>query len=493
MNGNVRAGILALSAAAAWSLAPSRALASDLEAMTESHIVQLGPYSRAVRFEQVSFDFEAGRLVGSDWGQFLVHPAALVGRTGWRSAYVNVFLQSGSTHGPGWVVENLHVLAPSDGGCTRCPTPGPHPPTAIAFPMSVYFDLRPGLEASGQEAEVLATVLASRQPLPIVEDVLRLADRFQPKSFPVVQVVHNTEGEFDQRVPLSLPPGSDLVGPPPQATIPPAQPAKLAFPIGVFQASTPNVHAAKNQCVPMAHANNLQYLEDRYNAVPLVWSLPHAPIPGIGMKTAAGDVIAWIPVPTHSLVANVDALTRREGVFSPGTGQGSDRCQNIRGLLGYVTVAGATVQGEFRHQGGAAVYGDGAACDDNDPTLPLGGNVSVREGAAPTWQWIFDQLSLGRGVVLSYNRYDSNGNLSGGHMLRVWGAERVNNTDYLYTLDDAVQNDNTQGLRTSQWEVADSGSPGQPGVPDGRLNIDGGSAEIGFALSVEAKPTLMIP
>jgi hypothetical protein len=37
------------------------------------------------------------------------------------------------------------------------------------------------------------------------------------------------------------------------------------------------VNAAKNQCVPAAHANALAYLEHRYNFNPNIWDLPLRP------------------------------------------------------------------------------------------------------------------------------------------------------------------------------------------------------------------------
>jgi hypothetical protein len=241
----------------------------------------------------------------------------------------------------------------------------------------------------------------------------------------------------------------------------------------------------------MAHANNFQYLEDRYNAIPLVWSLKHSPVPGVGVSFLFGDNIFWEPEPINSLVAQIDARTRRNGVKDDQTGDGTNRCQQIQGIFGYLAVHGNFSKSEFLHQGGSEVYGEGFSCDFAAPDL--GDNFSFREGEDPTWEWIFEQLQKGRGVVMSYGRYNIDGDRTGGHMLRVWGAMRFNGIDYLYTLDDGNQGDNNDGLRTTQWEVKDVGGPGEPGVPDGRLNLDGTTWEIEFAMSVEAKPTLVIP
>jgi len=220
--------------------------------------------------------------------------------------------------------------------------------------------------------------------------------------------------------------------------------------VAVFQEAAPNIEAARNQCVRMAHANVMQYLENEVNIAPLGWDLPQAQIRGFGQITAAGDTFTWQPVPENSVIANVDTRTTRSGVFSADTGGGSDRCKNIRGLLGYLNQSnlGAII----RHQGGAEIYGSGGSCDSwifSD----VADLYSTREGAHPTWEWIYEQLSLGRGVSISYSRYDPDGTYSGDHMLRVWGASLVNGFHYLHLLDDGEQGSNNSGLRLRKFEV----------------------------------------
>lgn len=85
------------------------------------------------------------------------------------------------------------------------------------------------------------------------------------------------------------------------------------------------------------------------------------------------------------------------------------------------------------------------------------------------------------------------GERTSGHCVRVFGACQFGSNRYLYTLDDGEQGDNNTGTRTQVWLVADTGGPGQPGVPDGRLNMGGLSWEIEFANSIHVKPTLLIP
>jgi hypothetical protein len=464
----------------------------------------LVPTAAGISVQQVSFDLEAGRVAETDWGQMQVDPARWSEATGMTSGYINLFLypDPGGSEGS-WVVRNLFVSAiltspcpPEDSNPPGGPsTPGkPSSDSAVPRqPLSIYFDLRPTSDGCGRVDAILAVILTSRQPLPEMREFVRVAAQFPAHWIPVVQVLENAEGELGDRVQTGPPPvfSAELIGPPPFVPPFPSLPTDLAFPIVIFQADAPNAHSAKNQCVPIAHANVLQYLETRYNALPLLWFLLQAHIPGIGKVSSAGDVLIWIPEPPDSLVANIDALTRRTGVISPSAGSGTGRCQQIRGVFGYLAANGAFAQATYRHQGGSMLYGEDQACDDG--TVVLGGLVSIREGIQPTWNWMYQQLQSGRGLAMSFGRYDADGNRTSGHMVRVWGASRLGSKDYLYTLDDSNQGPNTTGLRTQQWEVADTGSPGAPGVPDGRLNMNGTSWEIEFAISAEAKPTLLIP
>ncbi|MHC4191316.1 MAG: hypothetical protein ACYSUB_16820 [Planctomycetota bacterium] len=537
------------------------AYAQQLVAVDTSFVQELSPTTGIVSIQQVTFVFDAGRVVNTDWGQIQTDPTQWGSITGMDSGYVNLFVYSDTTRTePNWIVRNLHIpkiivnnCSPTGGGDSTSPgeppsstppvpspvglspsptspdeppsstppvpspvglspsptspdeppsstppvpSPGGFDPAIVPNLVSVYFDLRPAIAGSGRLDSILGTVLVSEQPLPEIKDILRTAGSFIPQVIGVQQVIVDAEGDdqalIQPQASIIVAGGPDLIGPPPLPPDPGIDlPGDLLFPIEVFQLAQPNVSSAENQCVPMAHANVLAYLQSRYNGVPLVWNLPHSAIPGIGKTSAAGDVLIWFPEPQNSVVANVDSFTRRLGVNNPSVGGASTRCQNIRGLLGYMTASGDSAQVRFRHRGDELLYGDGLECDNG--TVLLGGLVSIREGLYPTWEWIFEQLQLGRGVAMSFGRYDMNGVRTSGHMVRVWGAARYNNKDYIYTLDDGKQGINSFGLRTQQWEVADIGQPGLAGIPDGRLNMNGTSWEIEFAISTEAKPTLAIP
>ncbi|MBI4558785.1 MAG: hypothetical protein HY706_14480 [Candidatus Hydrogenedentes bacterium] len=483
-----------------FSILATFAEAQDTRAGGESPFVQINSDLPAVQFQQVNWNLELVRLGDSNWGQVCVDPNVVSRVARYRDAYINVFLYTPGSESPHWVVENLPVPAPScvpQPGQTA-PYPDPRSAQNRRRPVCRYFNLQPDTErGTGHVPAVQATVLLSMQPLPLSEDLLPAVQRFQPARFLVETVIENAEGFGPDPMLGTLPPRAinpDLpLGMPPApitAVVGPIQ--DLAFPLCVYQTDAPNIECAINQCVPMAQANTIQFLDDQYNGNLLVWNLPELPIPGIGKVSSAGDIIFWEPVPENSVIANVDFFTRRTGVFDAESGSGSDICQLFRGLFGYLVAAGPYTTAEFRHQGtNSATIGDGAACDTI--TINLGGNVSNREGLKPTWEWMFDQLVQGRGVAICFGRYDVDGNRTSGHCIRVWGACKIGSTKYIRTLDDGDQGANNVGTRNQVFQVEDTGSPGNPGVPDGLLNMDGMSWEIEFANSIEAKPTLLIP
>lgn len=460
------------------------------------------PTAAGISFHQVTFAFDAGRLVNTDWGQIQIDPRKWGNVTGRSSGFVQVVLYPSASTGPGrndpaWVVRNLFVPRESVKPCPDPSVPGRDAAGSLTtHPLCRHFDLVPGAEGRERLTSIAGAVLVSAQPLPETAEILRVLSQFPAQTLRVEQVFINAEGAYFDGPPAFPGPlvGYELVGPPPLPPGPdpgPGLPGDLAFQIEIFQADQPNIECARNQCVPMANSLVFAYLESRYNHLPLLWNLSHNYATGIGRMYAAGDVPFWAPEPPTSLVANVDALSRRIGVASASTGEGTSGCNNFLAALSYLATEDQYAKAVVRHQGGDPVYGENASCDND--TWILGGLVSTREGETPTWSWIFQQLQLGRGVSILFGRYNPLGERTSGHMVRVWGATRFNGKDYLYTLDDGEQGANNTGLRTEVWEVADTGGPGAPGVPDGQLNMDGLSWEIERAISVEAKPTLLIP
>ena len=443
-----------------------------------------------IAIEQVIFDFDAGTVRDTDWGRLKVNPASLARVTGKKSGFINMFVHSQDRSGGiRWVVQNLFIPAQLSKGTT---------------PLSVYIDLRPDIEGSGPVEFITVNIVSSKEALPVIEEIQDIAGNFETTVITVSQGIINAEGGEDGIAGIPEPGGNlpNMVGPPPLSPSPvPGSKDKWAEePIFVFQDHTRNLEAGVNQCLPAAFANTFQYLEDRYNVNPLVWNIPHSFITGFGLHEAWNIPSTWFPVPSNSLVAAIDARTKRQGVFNMDTGGGALPCQWARGALGYMAAFGDQAAAEFRHQGvpqpNFFIVGDGNWCD-TDPEIPMDGQISYPKGSEVKWDWMYDQLKQGRGVVLTFTRFNLTGDKRGSHGLRVWGAMRANGRDYIYTLDDEFQGNNNSGLRIQQFEVADTGGPGNPGIPDGKLNMHGndsnGTWEVTAAMSVEAKPTLILP
>ena len=124
------------------------------------------------------------------------------------------------------------------------------------------------------------------------------------------------------------------------------------------------------------------------------WNVPELHIPGFA-RHYVGDNPFWVRVPSNSIVAQLDWYAQRKGVFHADTGKGTGKCERFRALFGYLTEAGPFTAAEYRHQGYKSEHiGEGVSCDDG--TYDLGGNVSSREGEFVTFEWIFEQLQLGR-------------------------------------------------------------------------------------------------
>ncbi|MCC6486583.1 MAG: hypothetical protein IT364_03720 [Candidatus Hydrogenedentes bacterium] len=500
--------ILCLAVPGAWSDKPGGGKGGSQGGRHGSHgsaVVQMRANDQAVKFQQVDWNLELAQLRQSDWGQICVDPAALQRRLrNWDEVYLNVFLYDPNSGTPVWAIENLPVHPENCAGRSSVPSGSGKShandrDSQSIPPVCRFFDLRPSEEVfSGRVERLRCSVLASVQPVPPSMEMLRrLTEAYSPSWFQVKPTIENAEGFLPDPKLGTTPPrvvDPDLpLGVPPLPTTPPFEPElDLLFPLCTMQTPYPNVQCAFNQCVPMSQANVIHWLEDEYNGPFLQWDLPEIQVRGIGKVNSAGDVLFWTPEPPNSVIANVDAFTRRAGVLDHDTGSGADICQLFQGTFGYLTQVGPFVWSVNRHQGtNSDEIGDGTVCDTGFPDL--GGRTSTREGLNPTWQWMFDQLSQGRGVAICFGRYDASGNRTSGHCVRVYGACRFGTKDYLYPLDEGDQGSNNSGLRTQVWEVADTGSPGNPGVPDGRLNMDGSTWEIEFANSIEAIPFVPVP
>jgi len=161
-----------------------------------------------------------------------------------------------------WVVENMYASAQNDCGESR----------ATSSPRSRFFRL----ETQQRGAKRLtAVVVASSYPAPLTSDILREIASLPPSTFNLSPISINAEGHIPDST-TARPPGD--VGPPPRPLEPwtrdPPTTTDIVAPKCRFQEDSPNVQCAINQCVPMAVANTLQYLEDQYDSGPFfTWEL----------------------------------------------------------------------------------------------------------------------------------------------------------------------------------------------------------------------------
>jgi len=302
-------------------------VSSQIPIPDTSYLQELDPNTGAVSIQQVTFVFDSGRLLDSDWGQFQIDPAKWKDSTDMSSGYLNFFIMGTSILERKWVVRNLYVPSAIIDDCpppeiedsaispnepsSSVPNPAPidFDPVITSNPLSTYFDLRPNTEASGRLDNIQGIILVSKQPLPVLSDILNAASTFPVHTISIEQIVVNAEGYRWVSIFLqsTITGDSDInmIGPPPNPPDPGSGlPGDLEFPIEVFQSDQPNVSCAENQCVPMAHANVFAYLQDRYDGIPLVWNLPHDSVHGIGKVTSAGDVFTgyrnlrtvWLPM-----------------------------------------------------------------------------------------------------------------------------------------------------------------------------------------------------
>lgn len=453
-------------------------------------------FRRSISFHKVEWGFD--NFEGpSDWGLVSFDRDRLSKQLGRRRSdfYLNIVGFDMTSGEALWLAQNLYFQAATECG-RKSRDDAPRSQMTRYFSLKEQYQKRDAsrLKARPRWTQTLdVIVVASSHPAPLtVEILMDISRNFRKTTVDVTPIEINAEGHIWENAPLAR----GNVGPaPPPFTLArlrtrgnPINPStNFVSPKCIFQEETPNVQCARNQCVPMAVANTLQWLEDKYNSGPFfTWSMADDhEAPGYG-KTV--DNITWVqqieesfPRFRSNLISEIDTLTRRLGTTSFNDGDGSSHCKIYDGMFGYLSSQG--LDAEFRHQGEKEVYGDGGSCDnDNHGTLK-----STRDGDYPTWDWIYQELDAGNGVFLVFGRHDTAGNRTSGHVLRVQGACRPGGIDTLYLLDDQWQGSTgtrlTDGLMVTPYWVEDTQGPGNT-APDNQLNMDGSSWEIEFVQSI---------
>ncbi len=250
------------------------------------------PVAAGISFQQVTFEFDSGTVALADWGRMQVNPDLWSAATDLDSGFINLFVHifdsSAAQAAVIWDVQNFYVPGMLTEDCpdTSAPPagfdpapvpdttppdstiPGSTPPNSIVLApqpidisievkprlLSTYLDLRPTLEGLGRVDTIVATLLVSEQPLPVVDRIQTLAETYPATLIQVTQAKVNAEGDWGELIRVIPNPSRNvlLVGPPPEPLPPvptPDYPSDIFFPIEVFQNDAPNVECAWNQCV----------------------------------------------------------------------------------------------------------------------------------------------------------------------------------------------------------------------------------------------------
>lgn len=468
----------------------------DSVEILRSSLFQLGDKKHAkkvVSIQQVKWDLSISPGETYGWGQISINSRELRNRLKKlnkdvsKPTYINV-VRRNDDGTPRWLVENLRMPpVPCKGSSDRW----------LAYPMTKYFSIENGQGALEDQRvdRIEIIVLASNDPIPVVRDSLQfMAENYNPYKLKMEEWKENTDGDLnnDDDPPTTsrqIASSASFSNPPAPVNFDSIINKEPTYPKCIVQEPFPNIECASRQCVPMSVANALQYLENQANSDNFwMWTLPDDPIPGHGDTE---DNIEWNAEPRTSLAANIDKYTQRINTTSFSSGSPTNRCQRFDGIFKYLK---NKAKASFKHQGGKEKYGKDHTCDDTDYAFD---QVSVRSDKYPTWKWMFDELSIGNAVIMTYGRYDDVGKRTGGHALRVFGACTFGYSQYIYTLDDGKQGDKNgnknKGLRLQSFEVWDSGDSGNgtnPGDPDGQLNLDGTNWELEWAQSIHKIPQL---
>ena len=294
----------------------------------------------------------------STWGRLVVDPAQVEEATGIREGRLNVVTEGG------WAVCNAPVL------------PGNEPPYAI------YFDL--GLEDAPRELQEIILYMA------VSDQALSLPDEERdPIPWPVLRWDYAAEGVADK--PSTI---LDIVPPPLVRLL--SVPVFVALELSAWYQSDTNEQCAHNQCFPMAIANALAYLDDRGVA-----TLAHTH--AMGLK---GD---------STLVGQLDSYTGRPAT-SRIVGSGLWFTPAVEGTFEYLFATGLAA---LTHRHLDDGYGTAPS-----QSLPAGNFThstitTIDEGPVATFEWIFERIKAGAGVV-AVMQYAS----GGGHAVRVTAAGR---------------------------------------------------------------------
>jgi hypothetical protein len=365
-----------------------------------------------ISFSQIDFVFANATVLNSYCGVIEVNVANLTGSLGLQQGYVNVFTDAG------WVVQDMVI------------------DSNITVPrVAMYFNL--GVDSGIDVTSLSAHLQYSSNATANFTDGPRV-------NYAVTTANYNAEGVGDaliSNIPQILRPISIV------------DPSRFVSFYKKLQLANENVQCAWCQCFPMALANSLQYLENKYSL-----PVPHDHV--IGLK---GD---------NSLVGQLDTYTGR---YAPSrtVGSGIGTVAGLTGLVDYLYYNGILNRVTISYQTDG-FYGGGGDFVRDGITVPdesVNGHV--------TYDWIKTELYNCESLVIGVSWYGG-----GGHCVRVYGCGESGGVPFLWYADDRLQTNavsdptDTQGLEWVQVYVPDNDGDGNPDFGPSTRN------EIRLAISI---------
>jgi hypothetical protein len=351
----------------------------------------------------------------SGWGHLEVDIDVLTSHFQLDEGYLNVYSDDG------WVIANMFINQ-VEGMDT----------------LSTYFRLMGIRGGPGTKDTFTAHVDFNAEPVSSFGD----GDRTEYELYTVYYLAEGVSSE--RRLEVSFPPEV-------WEYIPYESTWDFTKPLGFRE----NVQCAFMQCVPMAVANSLQYLENNYPSI----TIPHNHVMGF-----LGD---------NSLVGKLDTAMGRVAASrtDPAAG-GCNFPMMFDGKFKYLKDNGLENKLVHKFQGighwGITTPGDYTSSGITAKDESVGGKV--------TFQWIEQQLRDCEDVEIAIKWGGG-----GGHMVRIFGCGRTNGKPYLRAVNDANQFNDAAGLETPQVYVEDLDGDGWP-------NWGSIHDEIVFAMSESPKP-----
>ncbi len=379
-----------------------------------------------ISFYQVDYEWNGSLFLNSDVGKIEVEVETLKRETGLESGYINGYTRQG------WVIQNLVIIEDYAYETT-----------------STLFDLG----SSGEIREIWIYIEVTADP----------CDSFSGGAlvdYTVFDAVYNAAGADDE------PPIIQGTPAPPKGNF--IYPEFDIFGVSFehSQPDHPNVQAARYQCVPAAYANNLQYLENRYQ-IPISHELE----PGWNQLLIGA-------FPDTSLPAQLDVVMNRGPVISPYQQDGTNCSDAVNGLLAYTYMIDPIIK--IRHQG---YHGDS--------DYELFGHKSYHQGTTIEFDFILSEMQKGHAVTLLFWRYED-GTKTTGHMVQLVSAGYILGVPFIEWRHDGTQADPvsdpdfTQGLEDCTRYLVDIDDDGYLNVLNDPLECPDKMPEVALIVTIEA-------